>query len=44
MQLLTTQVKDKIKECEIALLGIPTGLTLRLQPLDISVNKFLKKV
>ena len=40
----TSKIKDKIKEYENALSVIPSGLTVRLQPLDISIKKCLKKV
>ena len=43
MQLLIRQVKDKIKECETALSVIPCGLTWRLQPLNISIDKVFKE-
>ena len=39
----TSKVKDKIKECETALSVIPSGLTWRLRPLDISINKMFKE-
>ena len=35
----TSKVKDKIKERETVLLVIPSGLTRRLQPLSININK-----
>ena len=34
---------DKIKECETALSGILSGLTWRLQPLDISIKKVFRE-
>ena len=37
-------MRGKIKECEAALSVIPSGLTRRLKPLDISITKCLKKV
>ena len=39
----TSKVKDKIKECEIALSVISSSLTWRWLPLDISVNKVFKE-
>ena len=39
-----SKVKDRIKECETALSVIPSSLTRRLQPSDISINKMCKKV
>ena len=46
MHLLTIQLmqKKKLKECETAIRMIPSCLTLKLQPLDISVNKVLKQI
>ena len=40
----TIKVKDKIKECETALSVISSDLIWKLQVLDISINKVLKKV
>ena len=36
-------MKDKIKKCETALSVIPSGLSWRLQPLNISVSKVFKE-
>ena len=40
----TSKVKDWIKECETTLSVILSSFTRRLQSLDISINKMLKKV
>ena len=39
----TSKVKDKIKECENSFQIIPSGLTWRQQPLDITINKVLNE-
>ena len=46
MHLFTIQLiqKKKLKECEIGIRMIPSCLTLKLQPFDISVNKVLKHI
>ena len=36
-------MNDKVKECETALSVIQSGLTWRLQPLDISIDKVFKE-
>ena len=40
---LTSKAKDKIKECEIVLLVILSGLAWRLQQLDICITKVFKE-
>ena len=39
----TSKVKDKMNECETALSVIPSALTWRPQPLDISFSKVFKE-
>ena len=39
----TSKVKEKFKECDTLLSMIPSGLSWKLQPLDISINKVLKE-
>ena len=39
----TNKVKEKIKECEIYVSMIPSGLSWKLQPLDISINIVFKE-
>ena len=39
----TSKVKEKLKEYDTSLSMMPSGLTWKLQPLDISINKVLKE-
>ena len=39
----TSKVKENFKECDTSLSMIPSGLTLKLKGLDISINKVLKE-
>ena len=40
----TINAKEKLKGSVTAIRMIPTGLTLKLQPLNISTNKVLKQI
>jgi len=35
-------VKENLSKCNTDILFIPTGLTYRLQPLDLHINKAMK--
>ena len=39
----TSKVKENFKECDTSLSMIPSGLTLKLKSLGISINKVLKE-
>ena len=37
------KVKEKIKKCEAYVSMIPSGITSKLQPMDISINKVFRE-